>query len=149
MLKKLLIMATATLTVCACTTAPSTPTTGAPPTVAETAEQLRFAMITPERSTLERLTSKDLSYGHSSGKVDTQASFIGDLLSGASDFVTIDITDQTVKQTQNVALIRHTLSAQTNDGGKPGTVKLHVLQVWQQEDGSWKLVARQAVRPPQ
>ncbi|MFT4173776.1 MAG: nuclear transport factor 2 family protein [Rhodocyclaceae bacterium] len=148
MLRRLLTMMAVTLAVCACATTQNAPS-GGTPDATQAAEQLRFAMITPDRATLEKLTSKDLSYGHSSGKVDTQASFIGDLLSGASDFVTIDITNQTVATTQNVTIIRHMLAAETNDGGKPGTVKLHVLQVWQQEAGAWKLVARQAVRPPQ
>jgi hypothetical protein len=91
----------------------------------------------------------DLSYGHSGGKVDTKASFIADLMSGASDFVTIAITDQSIKLVDNVAIVRHTLTADTNDSGKPGKVSIKILGVWQKQGGDWKLLARQAVRPPQ
>jgi len=111
-------------------------------------ETLRLAMIDPTREALSALVADDLSYGHSGGKVDTKTSFIADLLSGASDFVTIAITDQTVKVVGNDAIVRHTLTADTNDSGKPGKVTIKILGVWQKQAGQWKLLARQAVRPP-
>jgi hypothetical protein len=37
--------------------------------------------------------------------------------------------------------------AKTNDAGKaPGEVNIKVLLIWQKQKGSWKLLARQAVR---
>ena len=116
--------------------------------VTAAAEKLRLAMIDPTREALSALVADDLSYGHSGGKVDTKTSFIADLLSGASDFVTIAITDQTVKIVGNDAIVRHTLTADTNDAGKPGKVTIKILGVWQKQAGQWKLLARQAVRPP-
>ena len=68
------------------------------------------------------------------------------LLSGASDFVTIDLTEQTIKIAGNNAIVRHTLKATNNDGGKPGAPHLYVLLVWQKQKGKWKLLARQAVK---
>ncbi len=115
--------------------------------VVTSAEQLRIQMVNPTKQGLDALVLDDLSYGHSSGRLDTKASFIGDLMKGASDFVTLNITDQTTKITGDTAVIRHTLTATTNDSGKPGNVSLKVLQVWQkQAAGEWKLLARQAVR---
>ncbi len=115
--------------------------------VTSAAEQLRVQMVDPTTDGLNALVLDDLSYGHSSGRLDTKESFIGDLMKGASDFVTLNITDQTVKVTGDTAVIRHTLSATTNDSGKPGQVALKVLQVWQkQAAGEWKLLVRQAVR---
>ena len=105
-------------------------------------------MIDPTPAALNALVADDLSYGHSGGKVDTKASFIGDLMDRKSDFVTIAITDQTIKLVDNVAIVRHTLTADTNDSGKPGKVSIKILGVWQQQGGTWKLLARQAVRPP-
>ncbi len=111
------------------------------------AEKLRLAMIDPSRPALEALVADGLSYGHSGGRIDTKARFIADLMDGKSDFVGIAIADQTAELSQDVAVIRHTLTGQTNDGGKPGNVTIKVLQVWQLQDGQWKLLARQAVRP--
>lgn len=135
--------------VAGCATGPGT-STPADDAQAVTAavEKLRLAMIDPTREALSALVADDLSYGHSGGKVDTKTSFIADLLSGASDFVTIAITDQTVKVVGNDAIVRHTLTADTNDSGKPGKVTIKILGVWQKQAGQWKLLARQAVRPP-
>jgi uncharacterized protein YceK len=144
MLKKLLAMLAVTLALVGC----STVGTGGMGDASAAAEKLRLLMINPDRAGLEAIVADELSYGHSGGKVDTKASFIADLMSGASDFVTITITDQSVRAAGNAALIRHTLSATTNDGGKPGTVTIKILQVWLQQSGQWKLIARQAVRPP-
>jgi hypothetical protein len=132
-----------------CAMAPTASTGDDSAAVAAAAERLRVAMIDPTRENLNPLIADELSYGHSSGKVDTKASFIADLLSGASDFVTITITEQTVKVLDGgVAIVRHTLAADTNDGGKPGKVLIKILAVWQKQGGQWKLIARQAVRPP-
>jgi ketosteroid isomerase-like protein len=87
-----------------------------------------------------------LSYGHSSGKVEGKDSFIESLINGKSDFVSIDLSDQTITVNNNTAIVRHILNAATNDGGKPGTVKLSILLVWQKQGKQWRLLARQAVK---
>ena len=113
--------------------------------VAAAAEKLRVAMIDPRPAAPTASVADDLSYGHSGGRVDTKDSFI-DLIAGKSEFVTIAITDQTIKVVGNTAIVRHTLTADTNDSGKPGKVQIKILGVWQQQGGQWKLLARQAVR---
>ena len=113
--------------------------------VAAAAEKLRVAMIDATPAALTALVADDLSYGHSGGRVDTKDSFI-DLIAGKSEFVTIAITDQTIKVVGNTAIVRHALTANTNGSGKPGKVHIKILGVWQQQGGQWKLLARQAVR---
>lgn len=148
LLKKAFLMAAASVALAGCAGLSSGGATDAP-AVAAAAEKLRVAMIDPTPAALDALVAEDLSYGHSGGKVDTKASFIADLMSGASDFVTIAITEQSVKVAGDAAIVRHTLTADTLDGGKPGKVAIKILQVWQKQGGGWKLLARQAVRPPQ
>ena len=149
MFKKLILLAAATAVLAGCAGMSRSSSAADGPAVAAAAERLRVAMIDPTPAALNALVADDLSYGHSGGKVDTKASFIADLMSGASDFVTIAITDQTIKLVDNVAIVRHTLTADTNDSGKPGKVSIKILGVWQKQGGDWKLLARQAVRPPQ
>jgi predicted membrane protein len=114
--------------------------------VAAAVETLRKVMIDPDKTVLEQLTVPELSYGHSTGKVQDQAAFVDALVSGSSDFVTIDLSEQTIKVTGNTAVVRHVLNATNNDGGKPGTVKIAVLLVWIKQNKEWKLLARQAVK---
>ncbi|GAB4033050.1 nuclear transport factor 2 family protein [Spirosoma gilvum] len=114
--------------------------------VSQAVEQLRVLMISPDKAKLDALAADQLSYGHSGGKIEDKAAFIEALTSGASDFVSIELTDQVVTVVDNTALVRHKLSAETLDKGKPGQVKLSVLLVWVKQKGSWKLLARQAVK---
>ena len=114
--------------------------------VSQVVETLRKAMIDADESVLKSITSDILSYGHSSGHIDTKKEFINNLLSGKSDFITIDLTGQSIHFSGDVAIVRHILSAKLNDNGKPGEINLRVLLVWQKQSGKWILVARQAVR---
>lgn len=115
--------------------------------VAAAVEVLRQAMISAEPKSLKNITSPELSYGHSGGKVEDQAAFIDQLVSGRSDFTEISLSDQSITVVGNTATVRHKLSAATNDDGKgPGAVHLSVLLVWVKQNGDWKLLARQAVK---
>lgn len=116
--------------------------------VAAAVEFLKKAMIDGSRESLEAIAGDKLSYGHSGGKVENKAEFVEAIASGKSDFVTIDLTDQTIQVIGKTAIVRHSLSATTNDRGVPGTVKLHILTVWQKVHGKWVMIARQAVKKP-
>ncbi|MGJ7602870.1 nuclear transport factor 2 family protein [Variovorax sp. LT1R20] len=147
LIKKLFLIAASVAVFTGCAMAPAGGGASDQASVAAAAERLRIAMVDPTAAALGALVADDLSYGHSGGKVDTKASFISDLLDGKSDFVTITITEQTIKVVDaNTAIVRHTLAADTNDSGKPGKVALKILGVWQKQGGNWKLLARQAVR---
>ncbi|GAB3930360.1 nuclear transport factor 2 family protein [Mucilaginibacter myungsuensis] len=109
---------------------------------------LKKAMIDGDRANLAKIAAEELVYGHSSGKVQNKAEFVEGIASGGSDFVTIDLTDQLIKVSGNTAVVHHKLSAQTNDGGKPGSAKIGVMLVFQKQKGQWKLLARQAFKLP-
>ena len=114
--------------------------------VATVVTSFKQAMIDGDSLMLDKLTSDKLSYGHSGGHIQDKPEFIHSFTSGASDFVTLDLTEQTISVSGNTAIVRHILTANTNDKGKqPTTVKLGVLTVWQKQHGDWKLLARQAV----
>ncbi len=116
--------------------------------VAAATEQLRKAMIDGDSAKLASLVHAALSYAHSSGKIEDKAAFVSALASGRSDFVTMNLSDQKVSIVKGAATVRHTLTGQVVDGGKPGDLKLHVLLVWAKYKGRWQLLARQAVRLP-
>lgn len=117
--------------------------------VAAAVENLRQTMVSGDRNALSNIAAEDLSYGHSSGKIENKSQFVEAIASGNSDFVKIDLTEQTIKVVRKTAIVRHKLSAETNDAGKgPGTVKLSIMTIWQKQGGQWKMLARQAVKVP-
>ncbi len=105
------------------------------------------ALISGHQADLEHIANDSLSYGHSSGKIQNKKEVVQSLVTNQSDFVTIDITKQRVQIDGNTAIVRHNLYAKTNDGGNPGEVYLGIMLVFtRQENGEWKLLARQAYK---
>ena len=97
--------------------------------VAAAVEQLRKAMVDADSIMLEKITLPQLSYGHSGGHIDNKRDFVDKIVSGKSDFVTLEFAGQTIAVSKNVAIVRHTLNAKTNDSGKPGEVHLGVMLI--------------------
>ena len=121
--------------------------TGKESAVLAAVEALRKAMIAADKPALEKLTMAELSYAHATGRLENKAEFIESLTSGKSGFSAIELTKQTVSVVDNVAIVRYDFSAtRRNVPGKDPEVKLVMLTVWLQQQGQWKLLARQSVR---
>jgi len=114
--------------------------------VARAVDALSKAMIAADKAALESLTAEELSYGHSSPKVDTRASFVDSIVTGKSAFKTIDLTRQTIQVVGDIAIVRAHFSSDIIPEGKPGHVELEMLMIWQKRGGAWKLLARQAFK---
>jgi len=114
--------------------------------VAIKVEALKKAMVDGDSAMLDKLTADQLSYGHSGGTIENKKEFISKIVSGKSDFVSIELANQSISITGKTAVVRHKLDAVTSNEGKPGEVHLLVLLIWQQQHGKWKLLARQAVK---
>ena len=114
--------------------------------VANQVEILRKAMIDADGAKLKSLTSEKLNYVHSSGVFQNQTEFVEGIVSGKSDFVTIEFQDQTITIQNDVAIVRHVLVAHTKDGGVDKDIKIGIMLVWQKKKNNWILIARQAYK---
>jgi hypothetical protein len=114
--------------------------------VSNQVEILRQAMIDADGTKLKALTSEKLNYVHSNGIFQSQAEFIDGIVSGKSDFVTIEFQDQTITIQNDVAIVRHVLAAHTKDGGIDKDIKIGIMLVWQKQKNNWVLIARQAYK---
>ena len=117
--------------------------------VRQQVEQFCAAMIEPDAIVLEALTMPDLTYGHSGGRIENQTEFITGLVQGRPDFLAIELSDQRVHVSGDVAVVRHALAAQTRKGGATNDINISVLLVWVKRGERWILLARQAtILPP-
>lgn len=114
--------------------------------VARAVDALTRAMVAADKAQLEALTAPQLSYGHSSGRIENQREFVDNILSRNSVFKFINLSDQTIAVVGNDAIVRHIFTAETESQGRVTPVRIGVLQVWQKQGGDWKLLARQAYR---
>lgn len=114
--------------------------------VSNAVETLKKNLLDPDKATLESLTADALTYGHSSGLIENKQQFIESLVSGKFDFKSIEVSNQNITFSKNIALVRHRMDAEISANGVGNTLKLDVLLVWQKQKGKWILLARQAVR---
>jgi ketosteroid isomerase-like protein len=115
--------------------------------VAEAVTALTRAMLTPDKAKLEALTADQLSYGHSSGKVEDKATFVDVVASKKTVYKSIELSKQTVVVAGNDAIVRHAWESESGTGdGKWNVSKIGVLQVWQKQPTGWRLLARQAFK---
>ncbi|NDH63163.1 MAG: nuclear transport factor 2 family protein [Alphaproteobacteria bacterium] len=115
--------------------------------VAEAVAALTKAMLAPDKARLEALTADQLSYGHSSGKVEDKATFVDVVASKKTVYKSIELSNQTVVVAGNDAIVRHAWESESGTGdGKWNVSKIGVLQVWQKQASGWRLLARQAFK---
>jgi ketosteroid isomerase-like protein len=115
--------------------------------VSAAVEKFRKGIESADKKLLESVTSEDLVYGHSSGKVQNKAEFVEEIVSlKLIDYVTVELSNQTIKVSGPVAVVRHVFSSKTIMNGTEGNLKIGNMLVWKKEGGGWKLIARQAYK---
>ena len=114
--------------------------------VASQIEIFHQAMVNADEAALNDLVSDQLSYGHSNGAVEDKKAFILKLTNGSSDYTKIDVSNQSISISGDVAVIRQHADLTLMGGGKVSQLNLMVLMVWQKSHGKWKLLTRQGVK---
>jgi ketosteroid isomerase-like protein len=111
-------------------------------------EALTKAMLQADRGALERLVADQLSYGHSSGLLESKAQFVDVVANRKTVYKAITLSEPSTVMAGDNAIVRHIFSNTTETGGKTASISVGILQVWQKQAGNWKLLARQAFRLP-
>ncbi len=107
------------------------------------------AMQSGDRDKLTAIFSDELRYAHSTGVVDTKASFIEVLTSGKTKYVGYDYEEQNFTfPAPGVALMsgRAHVKAETVTGTMDSV--LSFLAVWREEKGQWRFLAWQSCKLP-
>ena len=112
--------------------------------LAADAERVR-ALLANDFAALEALLGGDLAYVHSNGMLDTKASYIESLRSGASRYLTMDMSDVSVRTFgEDVAVINAKFEATVQVRSGVVNPKPRVLIVYARRDGRWQMVAWQS-----
>lgn len=114
--------------------------------VSQAVEAIRKALLDKDKARLEQLTAGQLSYGHSDGRVQTQAEFVEGVMGRKALVKSLTFPDLKVSLAGNAAVARHIYASESETDGKPSSVRIGVLAVWQKQDGGWKLLARQGYK---
>ena len=116
--------------------------------VAKSVEAFRAAQLAADAKAFDALCAPELSYSHSSGKVEDKATFIANSTDGKSKYLSLEYQDTTIRVVGPAAIVRfHWVGEQeaTADGKKTAT-NLHILMNWQKQGADWKLLSRSATK---
>jgi ketosteroid isomerase-like protein len=114
--------------------------------VAQAVDHLTQAMLHKDIAQLQALTANNLTYGHSSGKIQNKQEFIADIETGRSGFKTLEMQKQTITLDGDTALVRNHFSAQAVNSGVEVPTEIENFQIWQKQKGKWLLIGRQAYK---
>ncbi len=114
--------------------------------VAEAVQALGKALASADAAALKDLLADELTYVHSSGKVENKAEVI-DIVGGKKTvYKTLSIEDVKISIVGVNAVVRHVFKGEAESGGKTNPFNVGAMQVWQKRDGKWLLIARQAFK---
>ena len=116
--------------------------------VAQNVEILRKAQLEADRASLAQVTSDQVSYGHSDGRVETKEQFIAGVMNRKQVVKSLTFPDLKLSVAGDAAIVRHIFLSESELAGKATTTRIGALQVWQKQGGTWKLLARQGFRLP-
>jgi ketosteroid isomerase-like protein len=112
-------------------------------------EDRRYAAMTSgDFTTLESLVHEDLVYGHSSGKMDTRASWLESMRSGATLYRSARCAGQKVRLYGDTALVTGRVDFEVEVAGHARTLRLNVLAVWIRTPQGWKFAGWQSTSVP-
>ena len=117
--------------------------------IASAIEKLRIVMMKPDSAVLADLASDDLEYVHSSGTVRDKNGFINEFMKRQTNVTNVVFSNQTIKFSGDVAIVRHRMVADAHNPGYPPLIDIIVMMVWKKEHGKWKMLARQAAKLPE
>ena len=117
-------------------------------TVAKNVEAFRAAQIKANPEALDALCASELSYSHSSGKVEDKATFIANATDKKSKFLSLAYEDTKIRVVGPAAIVRfHWLGEQEAVAdGKKSSTNLHILMNWQKQGADWKLLSRASTK---
>ncbi|CAN7616852.1 nuclear transport factor 2 family protein [Trinickia sp. LjRoot230] len=116
--------------------------------VAKAVETMRTAMLASDGAALGKLVENDLTYGHSSGRIQDKAAFLKEL-DGTHSFKSLSLSNQTINVVGDDAVVRHIFDSENNQpDGKITNAHIGVVQVWKKHQDGWRLLARQAYSLP-
>ena len=100
------------------------------------------ALVKADTVALEKLYTDDLIYTHSSGTVDTKASYIDSLKTGKAKYESVERDDIKVRFYGDTAIVTCRSVIKVNNN----TIPARYIHVYVKQKGAWRMAAHQTTR---
>jgi len=106
------------------------------------------AMAERDYRTLNEVIADDLVYTHSSARLDTKQSLIGNMESGSTVYTAVVPSEVKAQDLGDVVVLTGSCRISVNAGGRPNNFGVRFTDVYARRSGRWQMVAWQSTRLP-
>ncbi|MEL0113549.1 MAG: nuclear transport factor 2 family protein [Rickettsiales bacterium] len=106
------------------------------------------AMADKDIAKLKNMICKNLVYTHSSARLDTKDSLLGAMESGATVYTSVVPSDVVAQDLGDVVVLTGSAQISVVANGAPNSFGVRFTDVYQNQDGTWRMVAWQSTKTP-
>lgn len=107
------------------------------------------AMAAKDIAMLNEVLADDLIYTHSSARLDTKQSLIGNMQSGATVYTSVEPSDVQAQDLGDSVVLTGVCRIKVSSGGKPMAFGVRFTDVYAKRAGRWQMVAWQSTKLPE
>lgn len=111
-------------------------------------KQRMHAMAAKDYATLNAVLADELIYTHSSARLDTKQSLIGNMQSGSTVYTSVEASDVKAQDLGDVVVLTGIAHIKVVSNGTPHAFSVRFTDVYAQRDGRWQMMTWQSTRLP-
>ena len=106
------------------------------------------AMAQKDTAALKNMLCKGLVYTHSSGRQDTKQSLIEGIESGTTVYTSLVPSEVKAQDFGNVVVLTGVAAISVNSKGTPNSFRVRFTDVYENQNGTWRMVNWQSTKLP-
>jgi hypothetical protein len=106
------------------------------------------AMAQKDVAALKNMLCKTLIYTHSTGRQDTKQSLIEGMESGTTVYTSMVPSDVKAQDLGNAVVLTGVAAISVNSKGKPNSFRVRFTDVYENQNGTWRMVTWQSTKLP-
>jgi ketosteroid isomerase-like protein len=107
------------------------------------------AMAQKDIAALNSLLSDDLIYTHSTARLDTKQSLIGNMESGSTVYTAVEPSDVKAQDLGDAVVLTGSCRISVMSQGRPNSFSVRFTDVYAKKGGQWQMVTWQSTRLPE
>jgi ketosteroid isomerase-like protein len=106
------------------------------------------AMAQKDVAALKNMICNGLVYTHSTGRQDTKQSLLDNMENGTTVYTSMVPSDVTAQDFGNVVVLTGVAAISVNSRGKPNSFRVRFTDVYENQNGTWRMVTWQSTKLP-
>ena len=107
------------------------------------------AMAQKDVDSLKKMLCKGLVYTHSSGRQDTKQSLLDNMESGSTVYTSVVPSEVKAQDLGNAVVLTGVAAISATNHGKPNSFRVRFTDVYENQNGTWRMVTWQSTKLPE